>query len=86
MQHCISSLHAVMVEINPQLESDLGLTLAHEFGHLLYSIPNMSEYKKWLESNRLNIPEYDGHSKDKPDQSGLKATECEELYKSRKLQ
>ena len=73
----------VIVYLNPNAITstgyvDLGATLAHEFGHIGYEVPNWKKYSAWLEKKGYNS-DYDGHDSD--DESGMAADKAEDVHK-----
>ena len=75
----ISTIKGVKVCLNPNADSDIGLTLSHEFGHIDYIVPHATDYNQFLENNGLNVSGYDGHRPD--DLSGQAARQAEDNHK-----
>ena len=75
----ISTINGVKVCLNPNADSDIGLTLSHEFGHIDYIVPHATDYNQFLENNGLNVSGYDGHRPD--DLSGQAARQAEDNHK-----
>ena len=71
---------SISVQLNPNVYlneyKDMGEVLSHEFGHLLYIIPNWSDYQKFLKT--VNPNRHDGHDHDDP--SGQEAHKQTQTY------
>jgi len=71
---------SIIVQLNPIAKfdkyNDMGEVLSHEFGHLLYIIPNWSDYQNFLKT--VNPSRHNGHDHDDP--SGQEAHKQTQIY------
>ena len=79
---------SIIVQLNPiadfQNNKDMGEVLSHEFGHLLYIIPNWSDYQNFLKT--VNPSRHNGHDHDDPSgQEAHRQTQNYILNKIRQL-